>query len=196
MWEENLTTPQTGSVITNTLTNSTTTNQNVVYTVTPTSVRGTCNGPNFTVTVTVTPNANVASVTGTTPLCVGDNANYTAGSVVLGGGTGAWSSSDELVATVNPTTGVVTAIADGTCNIIYTITGGCGGTPTAQQALTVSSAVGDPAVFGDNIWNVYAYNVNNLDLTGTTIPRLLYRMKPQHFDTRNKWGIAVSPSSA
>jgi hypothetical protein len=42
------------------------------------------------------------------------------------------------VAIVNPVTGLVTAIGAGTCNIIFTINGGCNGTPSAQQALVVS----------------------------------------------------------
>ena len=89
------------------------------------------------VTVTVNPNASIASVTGTTPLLGGTTATYTANAFVLGGGSGAWSSSNTAVATVNSSTGIVTAVAAGTCNIVYTITSGCGGTVSAQQALTV-----------------------------------------------------------
>src|SRR5438128_208908 len=62
----------------------------------------------------------------------------TDGTAVLGGGTFAWSSSNTLVATIDAVTGLVTAVAVGSCNIIYTITGGCGGTVSALQALTVS----------------------------------------------------------
>ncbi|MFZ4707970.1 MAG: beta strand repeat-containing protein, partial [Bacteroidales bacterium] len=93
------------------------------------------------VTLTATPVASVASVTGTTPLNVAGIATYTANTVVLSGGTGAWSSSNTAVATVIASTGVVTAVAGGTCNIVYTITGGCGATVTAQQALTVNAPV-------------------------------------------------------
>ena len=91
------------------------------------------------VTVSITPNASVASVTGTTPLCVASTSTYSANSVVPSGGTGAWSSTNTAVATVNASTGVVTAVGAGTCNIKYTITGGCGGTPYAQQSLTVNA---------------------------------------------------------
>ena len=63
---------------------------------------------------------------------------YTANGVVLSGGTGAWSSSNPAVATVDAT-GLVTGISAGTCNIIYTITGGCGGTVSAQQSVNYKS---------------------------------------------------------
>ena len=55
----------------------------------------------------------------------------------MGGGTGGWTSSNPLIATVNATSGLVTAIKAGTVNIIYTVTGGCNGTPTASASYTV-----------------------------------------------------------
>jgi hypothetical protein len=122
-----------------TLTNTTSTVQTATYTVTPTA--GGCTGAPFVVTVSINPTAAVASVSGTSPLLIGETANYTANSVVLGGGTGTWSSSNIAVATVNATTGVVTAVAAGTSNIIYTITGGCGGTVSASVAVTVKPSV-------------------------------------------------------
>ncbi|MGV8945884.1 MAG: LamG-like jellyroll fold domain-containing protein, partial [Lutibacter sp.] len=89
-------------------------------------------------TVTVTPPASVASVTGTSPLCIGTTATYTANTVELGGGTGTWSSSNNSIATVNSSTGIVTAVSAGTAYIIYTINGGCNFTPSAQQTITVT----------------------------------------------------------
>ena len=106
---------------------------NIIYTIT-----GGCNGTaSAKQLITVTPNASIASVTGTTPVCVGATTTYTANSIVLGGGTGAWSSDNTGVATVNAGTGVVTALKPGTANIIFTITGGCRGT-TSQKLITVS----------------------------------------------------------
>ncbi|MEI6565417.1 MAG: YDG domain-containing protein, partial [Verrucomicrobiota bacterium] len=99
-----------------------------------------CSSPSRkAVTVTVTPNASVGSVTGSTALCVNATTTYTANSVVLSGGTGSWSSSNTGVATVVASTGFVTAIAGGSCNIIYTITNGCGGPTSALQSVTVNA---------------------------------------------------------
>ena len=78
------------------------------------------------------PNASVGSVTGSTPLCIGVSTTYTANTVVLGGGTGTWSSSDATIASVDPSTGSVLALKAGSTTISYTVTGGCGGTATAS----------------------------------------------------------------
>jgi hypothetical protein len=68
----------------------------------------------------------ITSVTGDSPLCVGATALYNANGVVLGGGLGAWSSSNPSVASVDASSGSVTAIGAGNTNIIYTITANCG----------------------------------------------------------------------
>jgi hypothetical protein len=91
------------------------------------------------VSVGLNTSASVASVTGSTGICVGSTSTYTANTVVLAGGTGAFSSSNTAVATVVASTGVATGVSAGTCNIIYTITGGCGGTVTSTKAITVSA---------------------------------------------------------
>jgi hypothetical protein len=94
------------------------------------------------VAVTVTPDASAGTVTaGTSPQCIGSTTTYTVSGAVLSGGTGAWSSDNTSVATVDPATGVVKAIGGGTCNIIYTVTGGCNGTPTASQPYAVISGI-------------------------------------------------------
>ena len=96
-------------------------------------------GPTTIVTWLVSPNANIASVSGTTPICIAGTATYLANLVVLSGGTGAWSSSTPAIAAVNASTGLVTGVTAGTCDIIYTITSGCGGTVSAWQSLTVNA---------------------------------------------------------
>ncbi len=109
-------------------------NCNIIYTIT-----GGCGGTvSAQKSVTINSNASIASITGTSPLCAGSTTTYTANSVVLGGGTGAWSSSNTAVATVN-SSGIVTGVTAGSCNIIYTITGGCGGTLSAQEPITINS---------------------------------------------------------
>lgn len=88
-------------------------------------------------TVTVTPTASIGSVTLTSSsVCIGEGLSAKANSVELGGGTGAWSSSNTSIATV-ASTGVITPKAAGSTNITYTITGGCGGTVSKSATLTV-----------------------------------------------------------
>jgi len=105
----------------------------IIYTVT----NG--NGCVGTVQQTVTVNAmpTVATTTGASSLFVGDNitlANTTVG--------GVWSSSNTAVATVD-VNGVVTGVAAGTANIVYTITGTGNCVVTSTHAITVDAF--DPA---------------------------------------------------
>ncbi|MBK7134350.1 MAG: Ig domain-containing protein [Bacteroidales bacterium] len=97
--------------------------------------------------VTINPNAGITSVTGSSPLCITGTATYTANGVVLGGGTGAWSSSNAAIATVDAA-GLVTGVSAGTCDIIYTITGGCGGVVSAQQSVTINPNASITSVTG------------------------------------------------
>src|SRR6185369_337884 len=69
-------------------------------------------------TITISPNANAGTVTGTSPLCIAGTATYTTN----GDGGGSWTSTNTSVATVNASTGLVTAVAAGTTNITYTVT--------------------------------------------------------------------------
>ena len=145
------------------------------------------------ITITVTPNATIGSIFGASPLCIGSTANYTANGVVSGGGTGAWSTSDARIATVDAS-GLVTGVANGSCDIIYTITGGCGGTQTARQSLTVESP-GDPAVFGSGLWNVYVYQGNNIGLSGIYY-KGYYTESKFSFSTTDRWSVDGSPDEA
>ncbi|HOY32602.1 MAG TPA: HYR domain-containing protein, partial [Bacteroidales bacterium] len=139
---------------------------NIIYTIT-----GGCNGTKTAQqTLTVIPNAAISTVSGTTPLCIGSTNTFSAGGVVLGSGTGAWSSSNTTVATVNAA-GMVTANGAGTCNIIYTITGGCGGTKTAQQTLTVTPNAAISSVSGTTplcIGGTASYTTGGVVLGGGT----------------------------
>ncbi|MDP3679829.1 MAG: LamG-like jellyroll fold domain-containing protein [Flavobacterium sp.] len=111
----------------------------VTLTITSDDPSGSCAPVSDQIIITITPIASIASVTGSSTLCSSGTTTYTANSVVLSGGIGTWSSSNTAIATVN-STGIVTGIASGNCNIIYTITGGCGGTKTAFQSITVNTA--------------------------------------------------------
>src|SRR5207244_3631 len=81
---------------------------------------------------------------GTSPLCIGATATYTSNGTA--GGT--WSSSNAAVATVNASSGLVTAVSAGTANIIYTVNSGCGSPVSAQKTLTVSPNVNAGTVSG------------------------------------------------
>src|SRR5205085_1649948 len=100
----------------------------IIYTVT-----GACNTATAAKTLTVSPNVSAGTVSGITPLCIAKTAQYTSN----GNAGGTWSSSNTAVATVNAT-GVVTGVAAGTTNIIYSVNNGCT-TATAQKTLTVSA---------------------------------------------------------
>jgi uncharacterized protein YjdB len=139
---------------------------NIIYTIT-----GGCSGTKTAQQqITINPNASITSVTGTSPICISGTTNYSANSVVLGGGTGAWSSTNTAVATVNPV-GQVTGIATGTCDIIYTITGGCSGTKTAKESITVTANTSIASVSGTSpicISGTTTYSANSVVLGGGT----------------------------
>jgi surface protein len=113
-------------------------------------------------TITVTPNAAITSITGSSPLCIGASTTYTANGVVLGGGTGVWSSSNPSVATVNAATGAVNTLTAGSTNIVYTITGGCG----TSSGWTIRNTAADfdwqSVAFGNGLYVAVARNTQNL----------------------------------
>jgi gliding motility-associated-like protein len=134
---------------------------NIIYTIT-----GGCGGTvSAQSTVVINPDAAVVSVTGPTPLCVGGTSTYTANGVVPGGGTGAWSSSNPAIATVSAA-GLVTGVTAGTCNIIYTITGGCGGIATASAPLTITGTPAATIVYSGSPW-CSNEGVQSVTITGT-----------------------------
>ncbi|MFN8249958.1 MAG: PKD-like domain-containing protein [Ferruginibacter sp.] len=126
----------TGNIPSFTATNSGTTPVTATITVTPsyTNASTTCAGASKTFTITVNPNVFGGTVTGTSPLCINATATYSSNGTP--GGT--WSSSNTAVATVNPSTGLVTAVAQGTANIIYTVNTGCNAPASAFATVTVN----------------------------------------------------------
>lgn len=56
-------------------------------------------------------------------------------------------------------------------------------------------AVGNPAVWGNNVWNVYAYQGNNIDLSGITY-KGYYTESNFSFSTQDRWNLNGSPSDA
>lgn len=88
---------------------------------------------------TVTVNAGIGSITGSSEVCVGRTTTLSDSTT---GGT--WSSSSTTKATVNSSTGVVTGVSAGTVNITYAVAAGC----NSVWAMTVNPAVA--AISGTN----------------------------------------------
>ncbi len=86
--------------------------------------------------ITINPSPTVPAITGPTAQCVGTNMTLGDG---LGGGI--WTSSDNTIATVNLTTGIVTGTGAGIATISYTVTNGFGCPASAVSPDTVSNAV-------------------------------------------------------
>ncbi|MDP1745309.1 MAG: Ig-like domain-containing protein, partial [Bacteroidota bacterium] len=91
-----------------------------------------CNPTSSFLTLTVSPNVNAGTVSGTTPLCTGASDTYTSNGDIGG----VWTSTDPSVATVVAGTGFVTTILAGTTDITYTVNG-CGGPVSSFLTLTV-----------------------------------------------------------
>jgi len=77
----------------------------------------------------------LSAITGSNTSCIGSTTELTNS---FAGGT--WSSSNEAVATVDATTGMVTGLAPGTCIISYTATNTKGCTTTVTKGITVNNA--------------------------------------------------------
>jgi hypothetical protein len=95
---------------------------------------GTCTPANTDgATLTVSPNVTTGTITGTTPLCIGATPTFTSN----GTSGGTWSSSAPGVASVDASTGVVTAVSAGNATISYSVSG-CGNPAAATLAIVVS----------------------------------------------------------
>jgi gliding motility-associated-like protein len=92
-----------------------------------------CTATSAAVTVTVNALPTVASITGTSTLCVG--ATSTLASTTTGG---TWSTSNNAIATVSAS-GVITGISAGNATITYSVTNVNGCTNTATQVVTVNA---------------------------------------------------------
>lgn len=82
----------------------------------------------------------------------------------------------------------------------YTVTGSTPGCSSSAQTITVaSSAQGDPSVFGDHQWNVYAWNAGNYYNNGASWQENYagyYTATGLNFNSQNQWDPYASPSSA
>ncbi|MEI6312381.1 MAG: hypothetical protein WCP57_08990, partial [Bacteroidota bacterium] len=65
-----------------------------------------------------------------------------------------------------------------------------------QLAITyTNTTAGDPATFGTNQWNAYAYACGNIDLVGSTYAGF-YPETALSYNSTSKWASASSPSTA
>jgi uncharacterized repeat protein (TIGR01451 family) len=102
-----------------------------------------------------------SAITGTTAVTVGNST--TLASTTTGG---VWSSSNNAVATVNASTGVVTGVSAGTATITYTVSNSCGSASRTQTILvsaacvptTSSTSVAVCSSALPFIWNGVSYN--------------------------------------
>jgi hypothetical protein len=167
-----------GSNITGTLTNTTSSLQTQVYTVTPQA--GVCVGPTFTVSVPVFPNVSVndAAIT----VCNGTPFTYAptngGGNSLPSGTTYTWtfvnnpnvtgeqngtSSSSNISGTLS------TNVYSSTQSVVYSVTANAGGAcPTDQFNLTVNLNAFDPGIIGND--QVYCAGNNPAAILFTTNP--------------------------
>lgn len=104
-----------------------------------------CGSPVSTfISITVDPNVSAGTIMGTTPLCTGATSTFTTN----GTAGGAWSSSNTAVATVDASTGEVTAVAAGTTDITYTVSSGCGSPASTTLSVTVNLAANAGTISG------------------------------------------------
>ncbi|HXC06576.1 MAG TPA: PKD-like domain-containing protein [Bacteroidia bacterium] len=141
-------TPQSATTLNDAITNNSLTPQTVTYTVTPTSVGGTCAGTPQTVTITVNPKPVMTSTSAVTicsgatvniPLTSNVQSNYTWIAAANANTTGA-STTIQSPSTLSNTIVNTSAVAQ---NVVYTVTptavvGGCAGSQTVT--VTVNPA--------------------------------------------------------
>ncbi len=103
-----------------------------------------CPSDSVSTTVVVFPAPNAGSISGSQNLCVGSLVNYS--STAPGG---IWSSSNILIANIDPATGLLTAVSPGTVTITYTVPGsnGCPNA-TATRQVTITTVLTAGQLFG------------------------------------------------
>lgn len=94
----------------------------------------TSGGCTATRTVTVSTATSVSAVSGSSSVCAGASVTFTNATA-----SGVWSSAAPSVATIGPSTGVVTGVTAGTALISYSVTSSCG-VVAATKVITVSAA--------------------------------------------------------
>jgi gliding motility-associated-like protein len=189
---ESLTTQSTGT-LSNTIVNNTTSVQNVIYTVTPTSTTGSCAGTSQTITVTVNPNPTMTSAS-TATICSGAAVSIPFTSNVAS--TYTWIATDNVNTTGESLTTQATATLNNTItnsstsvqNVIYTVTptstgGSCAGTSqtitvtvnptpamTSANTASICSGAAVSIPFTSNVASTYTWiATDNVNTTGESL---------------------------
>ena len=137
-WSSNNTTAATVNATTGVVTGAAAGSATITYT-----VSSTCGSSSSSSNITISALPNAGSVSGAATLCSGSVTTFTSN----GTPGGSWSSNNNLVATVNATTGVVTGVAAGSATITYTVTNTCG-TATASANITINALPNSGTVSG------------------------------------------------
>ncbi|MFN5418876.1 MAG: Ig-like domain-containing protein, partial [Sphingomonadales bacterium] len=174
-WSSSNATVATVNATTGLVTALTPGNATITYSVAGT---GGCATATATRSVTVTAPPNAGTLSGTQALCIGSTSNFT--STATGG---SWQSSNTSVATINSSTGLVTALSAGTATMTYSVagTGGCAtatatrsvtvtappsaGTLSGTQALCVSSTTNFTSTTTGGIWSSSNLSVASINAT-------------------------------
>ena len=162
-------------------------------------ISGLCFSNAQTVTVTVSQAATAPTAISGESFCQGSTITLTAS-----GGTGStyqWGTGATVGS--NIIAGATTASISVSPNATTTYwvrrvnTAPCGTTTTSGITKSVTVAVpGDPAVFGDNEWNVYGYSSGNIAPTNYRGYYVQNLGSNVGMDTKLKWAALASPSSA
>ncbi|MCZ7557018.1 MAG: immunoglobulin domain-containing protein [Bacteroidia bacterium] len=130
------------------------------YSVIGTDANG-CFATSAPVEVLVQPLVTAGILSGSPSLCVGSSASFSSN----GTPGGVWSSADNTVATVHPSSGLVTAVGAGNTTISYTLTSGCGSPSTASASVQVNAC----ATFCTSGQGYYGAT-SNIALVNTLLP--------------------------
>ncbi|MGZ4057872.1 MAG: PKD-like domain-containing protein [Bacteroidia bacterium] len=187
------TTSQSTATLSNTITNSSTAVQNVIYTVTPTATIGGCVGTSQTVTVTVNPTPTMTSGT-TATICSGNSVNIPLTSNVPSNYI--WSAVNNVNTTGESTSLQFSSILNNSISnnssvsedVIYTVTptsisGSCAGTPQtvtvtvnpepiiiSSTSTTICSGATTNLPFVTNVASTFSWMANdNVNTTGESL---------------------------
>ena len=140
----------------------------------------------------LTGNSNVATTqvivtASSVSICEGTSSTLTGTNAT----TYSWSPATGLSAT----TGSV-VIASPVVTTVYTVTGTSTGGCVSSNTITVAvtDSIGNPSVFGNGFWNVYAYNYNATTASYEYAGR--YTETNLSFDSPARWNNGSTPSSA